>query len=165
MSKRMEASSMATTVALSPQEIKQLGQPRSNSNQLHESARRLEQLARFVESHWHEIDDETKQLLKFVVYSFLEPPSGFRLWLSRLHGSWTLFTVNLRGEQDALAAYYSAFMYLIRAVLAAVEHENADYQAELEQALQVEDEGHVFESADEFEKWLHDVSDKALKEV
>lgn len=132
---------MSATITISPSEIRQIFQPRTSSaSRFWELAQKANNLAVIVEARWEQIPADTRELLKIFAYALIEPPQGIKGVLIELLGrfylAFSLFSIAIKGEQDAFIAYAGAFQRLLNAILSAIEREDIAYQKALSEALE-----------------------------
>jgi hypothetical protein len=132
---------MSATITISPSEIRQIFQPRTSSaSRFWELAQKANNLAVIIDARWEQIPPETRELLKIFAYALIEPPQGikgvFSEFLGRFYLAFSLFSIAIKGEQDAFIAYGAAFQRLLNAILSGVEREDIAYQKALSEALQ-----------------------------
>jgi len=113
---------MSATITISPSEIRQIFQPRTSSaSRFWELAQKANNLAVIVEARWEQIPADTRELLKIFAYALIEPPQGikgvFIELLGRFYLAFSLFSIAIKGEQDAFIAYAGAFKRLLNAIL------------------------------------------------
>ena len=132
---------MSATITISPSEIRQIFQPRTSSaSRFWELAQKANNLAVIIEARWDQIPPETRELLKIFAYAVIEPPQGikgvFIELLGRFYLAFSLFSIAIKGEQDAFIAYAGAFKRLLNAILSGIEREDIAYEKALSEALE-----------------------------
>ena len=132
---------MSATITISPSEIRQIFQPRTSSaSRFWELAQKANNLAVIIEARWDQIPADTRELLKIFAYAVIEPPQGIKGVLIELLGrfylAFSLFSIAIKGEQDAFIAYAGAFQRLLNAILSAIEREDIAYEKALSEALE-----------------------------
>jgi hypothetical protein len=132
---------MSATITINPSEIRQIFQPRTSSaSRFWELAQKANNLAVIIDARWEQIPPETRELLKIFAYALIEPPQGikevFIEFLGRFYLAFSLFSIAIKGEQDAFIAYGAAFQRLLNAILSGVEREDIAYQKALSEALE-----------------------------
>ena len=132
---------MSATITISPSEIRQIFEPRTSSaSRFWELAQKANNLAVIIEGRWDQIPAETQELLKIFAYAVIEPPQGikgvFIELLGRFYLAFSLFSIAIKGEQDAFIAYAGAFKRLLNAILSGIEREDIAYEKALSEALE-----------------------------
>ena len=132
---------MSASITISPSEIRQIFEPRTSSaSRFWELAQKANNLAVIIEGRWDQIPAETQELLKIFAYAVIEPPQGikglFIELLGRFYLAFSLFSIAIKGEQDAFIAYAGAFKRLLNAILSGIEREDIAYEKALSEALE-----------------------------
>ena len=109
-----EVRQMSARITISPSEIRQIFQPRTSSaSRFWELAQKANNIAVIIEALWDRIPRETRELLKIFACAVIEPPQGikgvFIELLGRFYLAFSLFSITIKGEQDAFIAYAGGF--------------------------------------------------------
>lgn len=132
---------MSATITISPSEIRQIFEPRTSSaSRFWELAQKANNLAVIIDARWEQIPPETREILKIFAYAVIEPPQGIKEilinFLGRFSLAFSLFSIAIKGEQDAFIAYAGAFQRLLNAILSGIEREDIAYEKALSEALE-----------------------------
>jgi hypothetical protein len=132
---------MSATITISPSEIRQIFEPRTSSaSRFWELAQKANNLAVIIDARWEQIPAETRDILKIFAYAVIEPPQGIKGilidFLGRFSLAFSLFSIAIKGEQDAFIAYAGAFQRLLNAILSGIEREDIAYEKALSEALE-----------------------------
>ncbi len=161
---------MSTAIGINWNEIQQLREKKvvNPSPSFDEIAAKLRKAARQVKQEWNDYSTEDREKLKNIAYGLIEPSkTSFNLWQEVRTIAFAIFLA-MTNQRRSFYSCIEALDLLIDNILDAVERDDSSYQTVLSDTLEQlyldQEQGQEI-GAEETREWLHNLSDKALRQI